>query len=427
MDRTLVAVTGLFLVALLAACGGASDPSSAECQGAECADTGSDIVSDAAPDAVPDAEPDAVPDTQPDALPDVQPDVADAAQDAAMDTGGMDSGGMDEDAPNDADGGDEVLRGELELCDSDTHCIEGLFCHAMTPGGVTRCTRQCNTRAECPADMLCNFGRCVENDTGTFCEDAEQCNQFCVAQNSYCTHRCGHGGDCPAGYGCMLLRDPAIRVCVRTEAYCSVEDQSECLDPALCDLSPTLLIGGCTIPCDTAADCPRRGAGPGWTCNGVCRRPPDVYGSLPGGYSPVEYYCNQSDEVVPLCNDAQHMNFESFTIPDPPDLTCGGITTTPGSEGDSCVNTCRHHEGCAHGYACVAVGAAPQQRIGLCLPTGQVETGSSCTRNTECVSGYCYNDTCSRDCTVDGICPGGLRCVEGGGPNVEGQPFRRCE
>ena len=57
-----------------------------------------------------------------------------------------------------------------------------------------------------------------------------------------------------------------------------------------------------------------------WTCDGggICRRPGDVYGPLPGGYTPTEWHCDASQNPAVLCNDAQHMNFTQFTVPAAP-------------------------------------------------------------------------------------------------------------
>jgi hypothetical protein len=79
----------------------------------------------------------------------------------------------------------------------------------------------------------------------------------------------------------------------------------------------------------------------------------------------------------------------------------------------------------------VAVGGIGNGRVGLCLPTGFIEVGSPCVNDTQCAFGYCVNGKCSRDCTVDGICPGGTTCVAGAQPmtpaTVEGKLFMRCQ
>jgi hypothetical protein len=151
-------------------------------------------------------------------------------------------------------------------------------------------------------------------------------------------------------------------------------------------------------------------------------------GSLPGGYSPVEYFCDANLNPVALCNDAQHIDFDQFVVPAPPAVNCNATTTTPGTTGDACVDSCRYQGGCPFGFACVGLGNVANERIGLCLPVGSAEPGSPCTKDRDCAFGYCSSkNLCSRDCTVDGACPGGLACVAVPGPLIQGQTFRRCE
>jgi hypothetical protein len=190
----------------------------------------------------------------------------------------------------------------------------------------------------------------------------------------------------------------------------------------------------CTTKCSSAADCPQRAAGlASWTCDttGICRRPADVYGPLPTDFTPAQYACNAKGATVNVCNDAQHIDFTVFDIPTPPAVSCSAKTTTSGTATDSCVDSCRYQGGCPYGSACVAVGSVDNgvTRIGLCIPTGGGEVGSSCTSDTECVFGYCPTSLgkCSRDCTYDGVCPGGTSCVAISGPMVAGQTFRQCQ
>jgi len=226
----------------------------------------------------------------------------------------------------------------------------------------------------------------------------------------------------------MGIGTPAQKVCVKAEAYCTAGSTGDCIVPAACDESIKMIIGGCTLACNTSADCPRRAAGlASWTCDGLCRRPAGVYGSLPGGYTPAQYHCDAFNNTVNLCNDGLHINFDTFTIPSPPAVNCNSLNTFDGQPGDACVDSCRYQGGCNYGFACVAVGNVSSQRIGLCMPTGFGEVGAACSKDGDCVFGYCSNNKCSRDCTLDGICPTGSSCVQAGGPSVEGLPFRRCE
>jgi hypothetical protein len=242
--------------------------------------------------------------------------------------------------------------------------------------------------------------------------------------------KCASGTDCPNGYGCMPVGGTSV--CVKAEAPCSKQDPSACIAAAACDESPTLVVGGCTLACSSANDCPRRAAGlPPWTCDGLCRRPSDVSGPLEGGYSPAQYACNGAGQVANLCNDNQHIDFNAFTLPDLPVVSCNSPTTTDGLPGDSCVDSCRYQGGCRYGYACTAVGGVGNARIGLCLPAGASEVGAACGTDSQCAFGYCAKGKCSRDCTADDTCPSGSSCVPGaaaGAPTtVEGVTFKRCQ
>jgi hypothetical protein len=281
-------------------------------------------------------------------------------------------------------------------------------------------------------DTISGTTYCAFNDTGLPCAAASSCNFGCLG--SYCTVACNTGADCPNGYGCTGVGTPPVRVCVKAEAPCDTTDTSACLGPAFCDVTLQMVVGGCTTYCTTASDCPQRAAGLSpWTCDvasgGLCRRPPDVNGPLPTAFTPAQYACNASSMEVNVCNDGQHIDFVAFDVPTPPAVTCGASMTTPGIVTDSCVDSCTYQGACPYGNACVAVGSINGNRIGLCLPVGAGEVGASCTHDGDCVFGYCPSATmkCSRDCTADGVCPGGTTCTAGGGPPVGGLPFRRCQ
>ncbi|HVY47276.1 MAG TPA: hypothetical protein VHB21_15415, partial [Minicystis sp.] len=246
-----------------------------------------------------------------------------------------------------------------------------------------------------------------------------------------CTVACVTGADCPNGYGCEGVGSPPVRVCVKAEAPCGPGDTSACIAQAACDVGTNMVVGGCTLACSSASDCPRRAAGlPTWTCDGLCRRPADVAGPLETGYAPAQYACNGAGTEVDVCNDGHHIDFDQFIVPNPPPVSCGATQTTDGVPGDACVDSCRYQGGCPFASACVALGTFDNgaTRVGLCLPTGAGEVGAACSHDRDCVFGYCLTTgRCSRDCTADGICPGGTTCTAAGGPAVEGQPFRRCE
>ncbi len=348
--------------------------------------------------------------------------------------GGPGSGGAGGVGPGSGGGG--ANKGELELCVVG-QCATGLVCKEMVKGGPSRCSRTCVSSSQCPQGGRCiddgGGPRCVGHDTGRGCAAANDCNFACITGPDYCTNECVNGSDCPNGYACMPVSN--VDVCVKLEAPCDGGANANCVVQSACDTTdPGNIIWGCTSACTSDADCPQRAiplnVNP-WTCDpidGICRRPGDVYGPFPGGSQPTEWHCDASQNGVNLCSDTQHIDFINFIIPAAPaPIDCASQLTTTGSNNDACVSSCRFQGGCPYAYDCVAVGQVNAQRIGLCLPTGSVEPGNACTNNTACAFGYCSNGLCSRDCTVDGICPAGLNCVSGGAIPVEGMAFRRCE
>jgi hypothetical protein len=299
----------------------------------------------------------------------------------------------------------------------------------MTVDGQSRCTKTCSANSECPQGTRCQNKEgqslCLADDVGRPCTTEDQCNFGCLLNPTaplYCTTTCNSGADCPNGYGCTSIE--SIKVCVRAEGLCT--SASECTQG--CDLSSTMIIGGCTTQCETALDCPQRAAPfQPWQCqNGSCTRPEDIYGSLEGGYSPVEYHCDASQQAVNLCNDAFVIDYTNFTIPETPAVDCSSNMTTAGISSSSCLNSCRFQGGCSYGHACVSIGSAGGQRIGLCMPKGIIEIGAACENHFDCDFGHCVQGICSRDCTIDGLCPGDLNCGPVGGLMVEGLTFKRC-
>lgn len=327
-------------------------------------------------------------------------------------------------------GANPVGNHALDPCSSDGDCANNLVCRSLERNGTLRCLPTCASNATCLAGTRCENVNgtqfCAGIDVGRPCVNGSTCNFACISGPKYCTMQCASGSDCPNGYGCMAVGGQSV--CVKAEAPCSSQDASACIVPAACDESPTLVVGGCTLACASASDCPRRAAGlPAWSCDGLCRRPTDVLGPLEGGFAPAQYACNAQSQPANLCNDNQHIDFNAFTIPGAPAVNCNSPTTTDGLPGDACVDSCRYQGGCRYGYACTAVGGVNNARIGLCLPAGAGEVGAACTVDSQCVFGYCSGAKCSRDCTSDSLCPSGSTCVAAGGPAVEGAPFKRCQ
>ncbi|NUO50875.1 MAG: hypothetical protein HOV80_18640 [Polyangiaceae bacterium] len=332
--------------------------------------------------------------------------------------------------PSSTSSGMTTDAADLTLCNADGDCESGI-CRLMTPSGPKRCTHACSSNSQCPSGLRCENVNgsdvCVQSDVGRSCTSAGQCNFACLTPLDYCVSECSSGADCPAGFGCMPVGNPSTDVCVRLSADCAA-DSSQCVAPSACDTSPNLVVSSCTIACDSAADCPQRALpfAP-WTCDGVCRRPADVYGPLPGGYEPAQWACNASFQVVNVCNDGLHIDFDAFSIPSAPGVSCASPTTTDGLAGDACLDSCRLQGACEYGYGCVGLGDLGGTRIGLCLPAGPGEVGASCSTNGNCAFALCQNGTCSRDCSKDGVCPEGSQCVAQGGPNIEGQAYRICQ
>jgi len=332
-----------------------------------------------------------------------------------------------------------VLKKELDLCTTDGDCAAPLVCRPFVKNGASRCTRTCTPTVGCLAGERClidamSTQTCIGEDIGRGCNTTADCNFGCLTSQHTCTAPCTTGSDCPNGWGCMAVGSPAQRLCVQYEAPCTSTDTSACIQDAFCDLSSGLILGGCTGSCATDSDCPQRAAGAAkWSCDassGICRRPPDVFGSFAQATTPAQYACNGAGEIVNLCNDARHIDFAQLTQPTPPAVSCSTSTPVAGSAGDACVDSCLYQGGCVYGFACTAVGSLGSNRIGLCVPSlGTGEVGAHCATDGDCVFGYCLRSTstCSRDCTYDGVCPSGSTCTAGGGSSVEGVPFRNCQ
>jgi hypothetical protein len=327
--------------------------------------------------------------------------------------------------------GSMTMKSILSPCAIDNECASGMCRSMRKDGGVKRCTDGCASNAQCPSGFRCETVNsetfCIAHDIGRTCDMADDCLFACLTTNGYCTSTCNSGADCPNGYGCMPVGSPATNVCVRTSADCAA-DSTQCVVPAACDSSPTLVVSSCTIACNTAADCPQRALSlPPWTCDGLCRRPGDVSGPLPGGFEPAQWACNGSNTVVNVCGDGLHLDFDTFTQPNPPAVSCGAPTTTDGLPGDACLDSCRLGAGCPYGFACAGLAEVGGQRIGLCMTAGGGEVGANCAKNIDCVFGTCQSGKCSRDCSKDGLCPDGSQCVNVGGTAIEGFPAKRCQ
>lgn len=355
-------------------------------------------------------------------------------------------------------GGGATHMAGLDRCSSDSDCEGAGICRMMFKGGPSRCTFSCASSHQCPQGTRCEKiggeSYCAQSDIGKICTVGDDCNFACIESQGICTSRCDTGHDCPNGYGCMALGGE--KVCAKVNIYCGEDVPNRCITPAACipadhssSPGPNMVAASCSIACDSHADCPQRAPGlEPWICQGVCKRPSDLYGPQPGGET-AEYVCSDSFDPVSLCGDSLRWDFSSGgpsgTAPPFSSDTCyiDFITDNhlydpnspwqrsyPGY--DSCVDSCRYQGGCAFGFACSAISglkSQPGTRIGMCLRTGGGEIGDYCSSDHDCALGYCYTDTgrCTRDCSADGICPKGFSCTDAGdGTTVEGKPFRRC-
>jgi len=313
---------------------------------------------------------------------------------------------------------------------------------------LARSDAPCTTSAECPSGTRCedvNGERfCAQSDIGKPCASSSDCNATCMTDPGYCTSSCTDARDCPNGFGC------SGGVCVKVAIYCGQGLDGESCGPAAMCNDPDIYgdsevwFASCTIPCTSYLDCPQRAQGlMAWTCDGVCRRPQStsamenfLIGPLAGG-RPVEWVCSDYG-AVNGCGDGMHMNFETFAIPPAPTSNWCALTypdtwvtsfPNPNDPGDTCMDSCRHQGGCSFGFTCSGIGNIGSSRVGLCLPHGTGDVGSPCIRDADCAMGYCHVTTgkCTRDCSIDGVCPKGFTCTDAGDNTyIEGKPFRRC-
>ncbi len=358
-------------------------------------------------------------------------------------------GGAGGDGGSGGSGGGTTTKIALDSCSSDDDCTAPAVCKEMYKGGPFRCTFTCTSSNECPSGTRCENvngeSYCAQSDVGKPCTSDSGCNYACMTDPGYCTSSCTNALDCPNGFGC------SGGVCVKVAIYCGQgPDGESCGAAAICNdpdvfADAEVWFASCTIPCNSHLDCPQRAQGLApWTCDGVvCRRPTMtnavenfLIGPLAGG-RPAEWVCSDYGAVIG-CGDGMHMNFNTFAIPPRPTSAWCSATypdswissfPNPNDPADTCMDSCLHRGGCPFGFTCSGVGNIGGSRIGLCLPSGSGDIGSTCFRDSDCGMGYCHIDTgkCTRDCSADGVCPKGFTCTDAGdGTSIEGKTFRRC-
>jgi hypothetical protein len=301
-------------------------------------------------------------------------------------------------------GGSTGVLKEFDTCGADGDCTSGLVCKPMLINGGKRCTRPCNSSAQCMTGTRCGKdGFCTFDDDGAVCNGNGQCNVLCVAGPgaNYCTSECGSGADCPNGWGCSQPIG-GTRVCLRLDVDCA--QATDCAGQ-VCD-NQNLVVSGCTIPCTSAQDCPQRGGNlPPWSCSGgFCIRPGDIFGPVSKDQV-TQWACNGNGVASNMCADG-------ITLDAAPSLTCSETQTV--STSGLCMSTCRFTGGCGWGFACVG-GLAQVGGVvtPICMRTGFAEVGQACSGNEKCMFGLCDGGKCSRDCSQDNVCPHGFQCSSG--------------
>jgi len=284
----------------------------------------------------------------------------------------------------------------LDRCAAASDCASELCVNDL--GGTAFCSRPCGAHRDCADEHLCVEGVCVPDDTGERCNVAapDTCAVACLgtASQAHCTRQCLSALECPAGYACWRPPGAAEKFCVDIEKPCTAAG-SEC-GTNLC--IPGI---GCTAPCETASDCPRRalfaGVAP-YRCAAefgsatpICAPPTLATGGDIAG----------DDAIGTLCS------------PTPPNQCRSGLCADfdpTDAVPDRCVQSCTAEGGCALGMGCrpqVLDGGAIEL---FCAPAGSRDLGESCARSADCHSSLCdIAGYCTRLCD-DGLCPTGWRC-----------------
>ena len=155
-----------------------------------------------------------------------------------------------------------------EACTSALDCITG-FCCQGSFGGGSICSAmacppppECNTSGDCPADKVCELGKCVLLPVGKGkpCQMNEQCESgSCMA--GVCRGTAGEGDDCDVDSDCQAKRLcctapylSSIRTCSEVDRGCpgSIGDACDFASDCLQDNCNGSF---CTKACTTNADC----------------------------------------------------------------------------------------------------------------------------------------------------------------------------
>jgi hypothetical protein len=348
------------------------------------------------------------PGINPDADADADADVRD---DGRTDTD--DGGDADADADADADG---IY---LDPCAAHPECIEG-HCLADSYWGDSHCARECSpsTPGSCAYEHYCveadaTLAVCADAHMGLPCNPADPtanaCAYGCVGVaggGAHCTRPCTSAADCPGGYGCGYVH-PAVpadgKVCMLVNVPCPTGNECP---------SGVGACGGagswCSAPCQTAADCPRLGAGvPSYTCaidSGV-------------GYN----VCQLNDAMLPYIGE----NGLGTSCATNTDCRSGMCANDGTGASPYCIEMCTVRGGCPHGFGCVPFRTSSGGAYSLfCVTAGRRNVGETCANGADCRSGYCDASRCTRICN-DGYCPTGTTCTSSG-ITADGTAIRVC-
>ncbi len=274
------------------------------------------------------------------------------------------------------DPANECAAQPASTCGTSGTCSGSRSC-SLYPSGTTCAAATClNGGTSAPADTCNGSGTCV--DTGTL-----NCAPYtCNAASGLCKTTCGTAADCQAGYTC------SGGVCKRaTGSGCTADSECGsgfCTDGVCCE---SRCLGTCescgqsgrfgfcdpfpsgTDPANECAAQPASTCGTSGTCSGS--RSCSLY---PSGTTCAAAACTGATTSNPAdtCNG-------SGTCVDTGTLNCAPYTCNAAS--GLCKTTCGTAADCQAGYTCSG---------GVCKRA----TGSGCTADSECGSGFCTDGVC---------------------------------
>lgn len=265
-------------------------------------------------------------------------------------------------------------------------CGPGSFCNT----GTGRCEAgqvTCANDGECsPPATICESMQCIPGCTqigGLVCTGGNVCNAS--------TGRCEPPGGCTTDNECGA---PA-QICENNQCVsgCGQPGAPSCPTGTVCDGNS----GRCVMvqgPCQGDVDCnPPMSVCEGQQCIGGC-------GQVGGIVCSGNTICNQTtgrcDPGAPVCTSDAQCN--------PPTTICNTVT---GACDPSCVTT-----GCPAPQIC-------NQSTGRCGGgTGTQPLNATCTANTDCQSGVCFDlespvgRRCIAACGSAADCPSGFTCYD---------------